>query len=71
MTTNSPTWADTLAHLLALASRLEDEGQYNLAKLTRAIADSLSRQAAFRMTAPSAADELAADLKQTAAALAS
>ena len=71
MTTNSPTWADTLAHLLALASRLEDEGQYNLAKLTRAIADSLSRQAAFRMAAPSAADELAADLKQTAAALAS
>ncbi|MFZ1474674.1 MAG: DinB family protein [Anaerolineae bacterium] len=71
MTTNSPTWADTLAHLLALASRLEDEGQYNLAKLTRAIADSLSRQAAFRMAAPIGADELAADLKQTAAALAS
>lgn len=36
MTVTSSAWPDTLIHLLALASRLEGEGQYNLAKLARA-----------------------------------
>lgn len=40
-------WKDTLVSLLALASRLEGEGQYNLAKLARATADSLGRGAAY------------------------
>lgn len=29
-------WQETLIHLLALAARLEGEGQYNIAKLARA-----------------------------------
>ena len=53
-----------------MASRLEGEGQYNLAKLARAAADSLSRQAAYQVAVPSAAEALAADIKQTAEALA-
>ena len=70
MITNLPEWTDILVHLLALASRLEGEGQYNLAKLARAAADSLSRQAAYQVAVPSAAEALAADIKQTAEALA-
>lgn len=66
MTTTSPTWNDTLIHLLALASRLEGEGQYNLAKLARAAADSLSRRAAYGVAIPVENEALAADIKQTA-----
>jgi len=40
-------WQETLIHLLALAARLEGEGQYNIAKLARAAADALGRQAAW------------------------
>jgi len=69
MTTNRSEWTDTLIHLLALASRLEGEGQYNLAKLARAAADSLSRQAAYQVTVPADKSELAADIKQAAATL--
>lgn len=69
MTPNKSIWADTLIHLFALASRLEGEGQYNLAKLARAAADSLSRQAAYQIGMPSGKDELAADIKRTAEAL--
>lgn len=70
MTTLASQWTDTLSHLLALASRLEGEGQYNLAKLARAVADSLCRRAAFQVAAPTAAEALAADIKQTAEVLA-
>lgn len=69
MITSSAAWADTFTHLLALAPRLEREGQYNLAKLARA-ADSLSRQAAYQVAAPTATEALAADIKQTAESLA-
>ena len=69
MTPTSSAWADALIHLLALASRLEGEGQYNLAKLTRAGADSMSRQAAYQVAVPVDKEALAADLKQTAEAL--
>jgi uncharacterized damage-inducible protein DinB len=55
--------------LFALASRLEGEGQYNLAKLARAAADSLSRGAAYGVAVPTDKEALAADIKQTAAAL--
>ncbi len=58
-------------HLLALASRLEGEGQYNLAKLARATADSFLRRAAYSLTIPSNKDELVADLEQTVDALSS
>ena len=69
MTTNSTEWSDTLIHLHALASRLEGEGQYNLAKLARAAADALCRQAAHLRPAPAGPQELAADLRLTAEAL--
>lgn len=38
---DNPDWKDTFLRLLALASKLEGEGQYNIAKLTRAAADSI------------------------------
>lgn len=63
-------WQDTLLHLLALAARLEGEGQYNLAKLARGAADALSRQAAYQIAVPTTTDALAADIKQIAEALA-
>lgn len=70
MTTNSNDWVDTLIHLLALSARLEDEGQYNLAKLARAAADSLCRHAAYRQPAPTASQELATDVRVIAGELA-
>ena len=69
MTAEKSTWANTLIHLFALASRLEGEGQYNLAKLTRAAADSLCRQAAHPIEIPTDKDKLAADVQQTIEAL--
>lgn len=69
MTTNESEWQATIVHLFALAWRLEGEGQYNLAKLARAAADSMCRQAAFHIAIPADKGELAADIKQTAAAL--
>ena len=69
MTTNLTEWTDTLIHLHALASRLEGEGQYNLAKLARAAADALCRQAAYQQPLPSDSRQLAADISLTAEAL--
>lgn len=65
MTTDKTTWANTLVHLFALASRLEGEGQYNLAKLTRAAADSLCRQETYPLNISTDKDKLAADIQQT------
>ena len=62
-------WRDTFLHLLALATRLEGEGQYNIAKLARAVADSTSRRAAYQLVIPTDRDELVADIQQTADAL--
>ena len=69
MTTDKTKWAGTLIHLFALASRLEGEGQYNLAKLTRAATDSLCRQSAYLIEIPTDNDKLAADIQQTVEAL--
>lgn len=69
MTLNIRMWKDALVNLFALAARLEGEGQYNLAKLARASADSLSRKAAYQMDLPTDREKLAAELKQTAEAL--
>lgn len=62
-------WRDTLVHLFALAARLEGEGQYNLAKLARAAAESLSRKAAYQLDIPTDQEKLAAELRQTAEVL--
>lgn len=65
MTNKKNVWADALIHLFALASRLEGEGQYNLAKLARAAVDSLCRQAAYPLEIPADKDKLAADIQRT------
>jgi rubrerythrin/uncharacterized damage-inducible protein DinB len=48
-TYNAVHWSNNLVHLLALATRLEEEGQYNIAKLLRAAADSQVRRAAYQL----------------------
>jgi uncharacterized damage-inducible protein DinB len=69
MTANQTQWAEALIHLFALASRLEGEGQYNLAKLTRAAADSLCRQAAYPLEIPTDKDKLSAEVQKAIEAL--
>ena len=69
MTTDKTKWADTLIHLFALASRLEGEGQYNLAKLTRAAADSLCRQETHPLDIPTDKDKLTAEVQKAIEAL--
>ncbi len=71
MSTETTNLQDDLVHLLALATRLEGEGQYNLAKLARAAADAISRRAAYQLTMPTAKDELVAQVEQAADALSS
>lgn len=53
-----------LVDLLSLALRLEGEGQYNLAKLARATADSLGRRAAYQQVQQSGKAELADEVKR-------
>ena len=48
--------------LLALAARLEGEGQYNNAKLVRSAAEAISRRAAFNIKLPSGQSTLADEL---------
>ncbi|HNS01248.1 MAG TPA: DinB family protein [Anaerolineae bacterium] len=64
-----PEWTDTLVHLLSLALRLEGEGQYNLAKIARARADSMSRRAAWELNLPSDKETLVRDIERLAASL--
>lgn len=62
MTTHlDPRRAELLVRLMALAARLEREGQYNVAKLARAGADALARQAAYGRELPSDPAVLAAE----------
>ncbi len=68
MQTNTE-WNKAIVHLMALASRLEGEGQYNLAKLARAAVDSLLRQAAHEIEIPSDREGLLAEVKKAAEAL--
>jgi hypothetical protein len=50
MTNNGSEWSNTLVHLLALAAKLEGEGQYNNAKLARAAAEALASQMSGQKT---------------------
>ena len=61
--------AELLVQLLAVADRLEGHGQYNLAKLARAAADSLARRAAYEMNLPPDAAGLIDSLNRLAAEL--
>ena len=60
---------DTLTHLLALAARLEGEGQYNNGKLLRAAADSLLTRAARQLDLPTEKVTLLAETDQAIASL--
>lgn len=62
-------WSQTIVHLLALADRLEGHGQYNIAKLARASADSLARRAAYSLNLSSDPDDLVSDLRHLVPAL--
>ncbi len=62
-------WTHVLLHLLALALRLEGEGQYNLAKLARAAADSISRRAAWELALPTDKESLANEIEHVATSL--
>lgn len=61
---NEPTgdWAQTVAHLMALAERMEGHGQNNLGMALRAAADSLVRRAGYRVDLPHDKEALASDL---------
>jgi hypothetical protein len=62
-------WHEILPRLVALANRLEGEGQYNIAKLARAVAEALIRQAAFKAPSPAAHGQLVTEIEQVTAAL--
>ncbi len=59
-------WADSLVRTLTLASRLEGEGQYNLAKLARAAADALGRRAAYQQAQATSKTKLIEEIENTA-----
>jgi hypothetical protein len=69
MSSENAHWQNTLLHLLALAAKLEGAGQYNLAKLLRAAADSMGRQAAYRLANLAGSDTLTDAIVQVADAL--
>ena len=69
MSIESPVWSETLVRLLALATALENDGQYNIAKLARAAADSMARRAAYEQRLPDNADAPRAALDEIARAL--
>lgn len=69
MTDLTPEWANTQSQLLALAAKLEGEGQYNIAKLMRAAAESMGRRAAYQLVLPSDRDKLVSEIERTATAL--
>ena len=71
MTSITPAaWHDILVHLLALAERLEGEGQLNIAKLLRAAADGALRQAAYRLDLPTDRAGISRELDRAIEALA-
>lgn len=57
-------WCECLPHLLALAARLEGEGQYNNAKLIRGAIDALNRMAAYKIKLPSDKEGLVNELNK-------
>ncbi len=69
MTDGRAEWGDILVHFLALAARMEREGQYNIAKLLRAAADSMARRAANELTLPADRKRLTEEVERAVAAL--
>lgn len=64
MTEHGIEWQAALTQALALANRLEGEGQYNNAKLLRAAADALARREAYQRQVPAAWADLAVELQE-------
>jgi hypothetical protein len=64
MATQTLPLSDFIVHLFALASRLEGEGQYNLAKLARAGADTLCRKSAYHLHIPSDKVKLVSEIEK-------
>jgi len=62
-------WGESVVHLLALASRLEGEGQYNLAKICRAAVEAAGRSAAHGRPLPSDKGTVLAHIQQALADL--
>jgi uncharacterized damage-inducible protein DinB len=62
-------WTQVLEPLLSLALQLENEGQYNLAKLARAAIDSLGRRAAYRSNHARVRPGLVEEIQSAAQAL--
>jgi len=62
MSTTDQGAGDILIRLHAIARKLEGEGQYNVAKLARAAADSFVRSAAYPLQLSSHKDELAEEV---------
>ncbi len=62
---NEPTahLAQSIIHLLAVAERLEEHGQLNLAKLAHTAAEALSRRAAYALNMPHDLDNLAVEME--------
>ncbi len=60
---------ETIAGTLALAARLEGEGQYNIAKLLRAGAASAVNRAAFRLVLPADKAQLTGEIMRAVGAL--
>ena len=58
-----------IVQMLALASRMEEEGQLNLAKLLRAASDGLLRRAAYQQKLPTAKERLLGEVRELAQAL--
>ncbi len=66
MVSNSEDLGTTVTRLHALASKLEGEGQYNVAKLMRASAASLVRTLAYAIELPSAKKKLSVEVSRIA-----
>ena len=58
-----------IVQMLALAARMEDEGQLNLAKLLRAASDGLLRRAAYRQKPTADKDGLVGEVRELSQAL--
>jgi hypothetical protein len=69
MSQTLPSQWQRFVSFLVLAARLEDEGQYNIAKLMRAGADAMARREAYEVEKPTSAQNVIAAIVQAADAL--
>jgi rubrerythrin len=68
MAIKAPDSWNAVIHAYALAARLEEEGQYNLAKLVRAACDALTRQCAYLLEISGEKAELSGETMQAISA---